>query len=69
MSIINTKIPARWAISRNLTFTGRPVAASIKKKTRCPPSRTGMGRKLIMARLILSRAIKNNRFDIPSLAC
>ena len=35
------------------------------KNRRWPPSRTGMGRRFRMARLILNRAMNSNEWDDP----
>ena len=60
-------IPACWATSRTFKLTGRPIIASKKKNSKCPPSSTGMGKKLIMARVMLIIAIKKDKLAIPLL--
>ena len=45
-----------------------PRTASTARKTRWPPSRMGMGRRLRMARFTENRAMKRRKTEIPSLA-
>ena len=64
--------PACIAYSRIRGDTGRPLSPSIMKNNSCPPSKIGIGTKLIIPKDIDIRAIKrahsNNPFSAALLA-
>ncbi len=61
-------IPTCVAISLTFTESGLPLSASKPRKTRCPPSRTGIGRRLRTPRFTLTNATKRSRLNSPLLA-
>src|SRR5581483_6702640 len=66
MTRINNTTPTCCARSRCFSPTGRPRTASIRKKKRCPPSRTGIGSRFNTPRLMLRIATKIKKVTTPS---
>ena len=64
---ISTK-PAVCMATTNRSFAGRPRIHSYARNTMCPPSRSGIGKKLITAKFALSIVRKINKEDTPSAA-
>ena len=57
-----------WALSRKASGKGSPRNFSMVAKSICPPSRTGMGNRLRMARLTLMKTTNHKSFLKPIFA-
>jgi hypothetical protein len=62
----NTTTPG--AVGQVFRDTGRRITPSIRKNRRCPPSRTGIGKRFTIARFRLTSPIMKRKFDAPASA-
>ena len=54
---INNRNPVIWAYSKNLSLGFLPVTISYNKNITWPPSKAGMGKMFIKAKIMESRAV------------
>ncbi len=65
MRVIMKAKPSMWKAITIRSLIGLRKIPSQARNTMCPPSRTGIGRKLITARLALSMVRKTSKFPGP----
>ena len=65
MSEINMTKPMLWNISKDFWLSGLPLIISIKLNNKCPPSKSGIGNKLINPKFKDIKTINHNVLWIP----